>query len=85
MKTMHRTARKPGDPLKIEIDTSPIRLNPLDTQDYTSKMIAALCMKSLQDGYNCRIIRKDPRTCQVDIHPDYLGDAEVWFKRSSII
>lgn len=76
MKTMHRTARKPGDPLKIEIDTSPIRLNPLDTQDYTSKMICSIMYESLQDGYNCRIIRKDPRTCQVDIHPDYLGDAE---------
>ncbi|MFG3443150.1 ABC transporter substrate-binding protein [Bacillus velezensis] len=76
MKTMHRTARKPGDPLKIEIDTSPIRLNPLDTQDYTSKMICSIMYESLQDGYNCRIIRKDRRTCQVDIHPDYLGDAE---------
>ncbi|MEC5221335.1 ABC transporter substrate-binding protein [Bacillus atrophaeus] len=76
MKRLNRAARNADEPLKIEIDSLPIQLNPLITSDYTSKFISSIMYESLRHGYNCRMTHQQHQVYTVKLHPHYIGDAE---------
>ncbi|MDA1476984.1 ABC transporter substrate-binding protein [Bacillus changyiensis] len=75
MKTVNRAVSTLPDPLRIEIDSLPIDLNPLTTCDYTSKYISSVMYEPLRNGYNSRINHQNNQDYTIQLHPNYLGNA----------